>query len=571
MAEFQGKEDDWVSSLPVLEGLFNKETSILLLPFHKFSISSMFRSSARSTNEPPVKLLQPILDQAKIPPTEPLPPKAEIVKALEGLKEFATHFKKFSTNQRYDHDYGKIEYAIERLCRAYLAGAYLISRGLWDNDPFRGQPELERDRRDLQTALEQCIRGFFILHLLDTALSKEELDKHILGSIFPPTETKYHYLSPLLSQTRQLITSLQTQPARSIAPSKLKSSAQFQMVPCLSESVSDEKALYMIRLLNIFSKGLVSARDLAQPSIAKDKNMGEEDARRPRRIKMEVEVMKCDLLLSMTTQRIDEVKRRAFVRLEPEHEDTSLPDSREDSPNRSAVNKEDKEELKPRLSGEGELPLGYASQSSHTTCGNHVDDVNQTRWENLAEESLVECLEYAKKILDQGRCEVLSDHVEAADWLGEIGVCRSNNDRTLCSTSKSPAYDHGSDDLSGTDFEDEDEDPFEDDSESEQDHDRVSHACPLRTIFRLHDRYEEQRLAIWLQLPAAKRGKMGWFIRGEDGRVGLSWDAFGLAAMMAYDSETLIDFGLGPDKLDVWLELASLKNAKKIKKRRKKT
>jgi hypothetical protein len=54
-------------------------------------------------------------------------------------------------------------------------------------------------------------------------------------------------------------------------------------------------------------------------------------------------------------------------------------------------------------------------------------------------------------------------------------------------------------------------------------------------LFRLYDRFEEQRLAVWLARPADKREKMSVYMRGSGGRAGDAWDALGLVLLMQYD------------------------------------
>ena len=143
------------------------------------------------------------------------------------------------------------------------------------------------------------------------------------------------------------------------------------------------------------------------------------------------------------------------------------------------------------------------------------EGADEVLWEDIAEDSLVHCLRVAEGLIEAGRGAVLVGKATREDWPGEgMGMgtlsCRDSDDAPSDSDS--------------TDDDDEDEDE-----------EAQSHPCPLRTLFRLVDRFEELRLAIWLCLPPATRGGMGRFMRGERGRVGSAWDELGLRLMAEYD------------------------------------
>lgn len=108
---------------------------------------------------------------------------------------------------------------------------------------------------------------------------------------------------------------------------------------------------------------------------------------------------------------------------------------------------------------------------------------------------------------------------------------------------------------------------------SEDDNDEAEgsyYRCPLRTLFALHDRYEEQRLAIWLTLPTSKRGKMTAFMRGgKDGEIGRAWDGLGMNVMSVVCGSSLISYGLAPDKLSKWTDLIAVRQAKRSRKKGK--
>ncbi|WWC99401.1 hypothetical protein V866_006304 [Kwoniella sp. B9012] len=538
--------DDWVKSLPTFQGFYSKQSTTLLRPFSRFSISSLFRSSPTPSELPATTILDPLILIASTLPLEPLLAQDHITKSLEGLKDFATQLKETIHSQNLDIEDGSVVERIKKLLQAYLAGIYVLSRVLWDNTSDYDAQKNE----DHKAALKQCIQGFFLL--FPKVQTGDDIHEHILGSIFPSTQTRYYQLSPLLQHPRQLISSLQSQPARPIAHSKFKDAVESPIRSSFPDHVPESEILYVISLLDTFLQGIQGVEALSGPVVAKTKKEKEEDKRRPLRVEMEVRVMKCDLLMSMTTKRIGEVKSRAMSKIRSDVEEKGEEAEHKEDGNVSRQCKD----IKPTFSSED-------SENSHCTTGSSDD----TRWEDLSEECLVECLVMAKKLIEEGRAEVLSNDIEAVDWLGQDGIIQPGK-QEASRKSKSPSRD-----VTGeSDSEDEDEFDLESESEiSEGSAFGSTHPCPLRTIFRLHDRYEEQRLAVWLHLPSAKRGKMGWFMRGLEGRVGSSWDSFGLAAMVEYDSETLMSYGLGPDKFDKWLELASMRNAKKIKRKGRKT
>nr|XP_019048952.1 hypothetical protein I302_02732 [Kwoniella bestiolae CBS 10118]OCF27882.1 hypothetical protein I302_02732 [Kwoniella bestiolae CBS 10118] len=543
MSTYQSGHDSSVQSLPVFEGLYTKQG--------KFSISSFFRSSPSSHKIPSPTLLNPLLLITSTSPAEPIPGEAEIIKSLEGLKAFATQFKEAISSKQLKIDDEDVGERTHRLAKGYLAGVYLISRTLWDDpaDDANKTTEFENHK----SALTRCIQGFFLLYsMIDQT---DEIDKHILGSIFPPTETKYHQFSPLLQYPRRVIASLQSQPTRAIAQSKLKDHVQSPIRSSFPEHIPEEEVLYVISLLDAFLEGIQKVESLSGPLIAKKKKQREEDSRRPLRVEMEVRVMRCDLLMSMTTKRIGAVKNRAMGKglggVKAEEEDCQEHGSGAEDGDQA------QEDIKLSVRTEG-----HSTEEVYEG----ISQTDTTRWEDLAEESLVEGLDIAKKLIEEGRGEVLSNHVEAVDWLGQEGLIQPDEQEGK-RQSKSPSHGFDEDIISESDLEDD-----EPEIESEMSEESGStHPCPLRTLFRLHDRYEEQRLAVWLHLPSAQRGKMGWFMRGHEGRVGSSWDGFGLAAMMEYDGDALMSYGLGADKLEKWVELASMRNAKKIRKRGRKT
>jgi hypothetical protein len=289
-------------------------------------------------------------------------------------------------------------------------------------------------------------------------------------------------------------------------------------------------------LLNTYQIGISTVQALKVPGSkeAKTKAQKEEEKQRPLRLDIEVGLVKCDLALSMGTVGIKWIKRRAIRDLKHKGEE-----------------EEEEEEEKEEDQEEG------------------------AEWEAIAEEALVRCLETAKELMEEKRGAVLSDTIDQDDWVHDY-------DSAKPVTHKKALPDPDSDEDSEASSTSSSEDDADEDGQE-------TYPCPLRTLFRLHDRYEEQRLAVWLGLPSDTRPGMGTYLRGGAGRVGEAWDGLGVLLLLDYDgyvphamlgwewrligigSDTLSSLGLSGDKLDKWVELASRRNSKKIRRRGRKT
>ncbi|WWD16339.1 hypothetical protein CI109_100765 [Kwoniella shandongensis] len=612
---------EWIDALPTLEGLFAKHTSTLLRPFSLFNIS-LFRSSPQL---PPTSLLDPLRSLTEVSsssdPTSS--PKGSVYKALISLQTYIAQLRDAVRHKNLPLTDDAVLDRVGELLEGYMMGTYLIARTLWPDQGVENQDLGTTETNDLKRGFEQCLRGFFAGRsmLLDPALeetTKANIDSivrrtnnHLLGSIFPPTETTYPYFAPLLAHPRKVITTLQTNPTRPVVShSKIKSPSPISpTTPVPHQTVSDEEVSWFIAMLKIFEEGLETIDSIPLPqegeeegqvvgkqkkkTKAQEQKELEEDKCRPLRLEMEVRVLACDLAMSMTTKRMGEVKARALAKMDgdqevhsddqekkvskKEQEENEEEDGGEQSPSPSEV------DIKPRLSFESDLdpspsPKLDDAERTRSPETEKIDALQAARWEEIAEDLLVRCLETARSLVDDGRGEVLVEHVVPEDWLGEDGIpspSLNEKDNKFKSLIPDPTTDNSDKDhrcQAESDADSESEfDDTSSDSESEDLSSGPSHPCPLRSLFRLHDRYEEQRLAIWLHLPSAHRGKMGLFMRGSEGRVGKAWDTLGLGLMIEYDSETLIGYGLGGDKLDKWLELAAARNTKKIRRRGRKT
>lgn len=257
-------------------------------------------------------------------------------------------------------------------------------------------------------------------------------------------------------------------------------------------------------LLELFAGEIEEVDKLDGAKVSKTKAQKEEDCRRPLRIAMEARVLRCDVGLSMATRDIKAIKGRAQKAIQDKEEDES--DTEED---------------------EGQDENGKDGKSMKSR-NSSVEEEDALKWDEIGEEALVDCLQVAKALLEERRGGVLSDKVERQDWLG-VEPHATHHTSGSPKAGKKPSSHSGSDtDLTDTETESEDDDTVD------------TYPCPLRGLFRLHDRYEEQRLAVWLSLAQDRRRGMGTYMRGEEGKVGEAWDGLGLLLLLDYDGSVVV-------------------------------
>lgn len=389
---------------------------------------------------------------------------------------------------------------VARLLNGYLHGFHTIS--LTDGTDIGS--------RRAQT---NCLNGIFVarsilLSRIDPNRSKEveavleQVNLNLLTAMFSPSSnSQLNLLTPIFQQPRELLETLRT-----TARPMVSCSCKARMIS-LSPTINllSHDAIAALDALKVFVDGLAMVEYLAGPVVARNKAQKEGNRRRPIRLALEARVLAADLGMSMASTDFGAVKARSVNR-------------------RVDVKQEvrEKDFNNGEVTGDGrgfEMVLGSELDARFAQ-----DDI---RWEDIAEKSLVECLKVAKELVEAGRLSVLTEDITRSDWLEEEGTDHSDH---RSSTSSSSMAD-------GTDT-DSDQDSFLDSASS--DTGGEAHSCPLRTTFRLQDRYEELRLAIWLSIPPASRGGMGTFIRGDDGRVGEIWDELGLALLKVYDRSILL-------------------------------
>ncbi|TYJ52068.1 hypothetical protein B9479_007325 [Cryptococcus floricola] len=543
-------DSHWVHPIPSLPALFTHHSSSLLRPFARFSIS-LFRSTPSLPNPAP---LEPLSTLAAAPAH---PPKAPAIKALIALQSFATQFREAVLKRGLGKEEDYVQQRLYQLVRGYAAAGNVLARLLWDGEGEgeAGSEDGDGDVADYEAALKQCVEGFFIARsLLRPALSSA-YDPHILGAIFPfPAPYRHSFLTPILQHARRLTATLQTHPTRPIAgKAKSPSPPQIEIA-----EVSTADVTYAVALLEtiiaavaaipeideIVSEEEVEVEVPGKMTKKREKELQREREDKPLRVRLEVMLAGCDLVLSLANKRIGEVKARAARKIGKDADEAECGGEGEGG-----------DGVKPVLGG--------------------VEEEAAVAWEGIAEKGLMDSLDLALELVEGGRVNVLANDVQAIDWFGqdiEANPTPENVPLPPSPTASSHSRDADtkadidppSDSSSDSEFN-------EDDDDENDPSDNSSHKCPLRSLFALHDRYEEQRLAVWLTLSVGRRGKMTAWMRGEGGKVGEKWDAFGVRVIRDFDGETLISLGLAPDKLDKWTDLAAEQNTKRGRKKARKS
>ncbi|KAK8861740.1 hypothetical protein IAR55_002563 [Kwoniella newhampshirensis] len=554
--------------------------------------------------------------------------KESLFKALVGLQRYDRGLREsLVTDKTLDLKDHKVEEKVQGLMEGFLKATYLIATTSWTvtaRDQGSKRDDLEvTEIQDLRTGLLRCIKGFFETRsILDdhhpTSQAKpkpefpimpakvEECDQHILGSIFRPDETIYPYLACLFVYPRHALKVLRTHPSRPMASLPHTSSPLSAETSPAHETVSDAGLSWIFDVLNTYLDGLKTLNMLNK---SESKEEGEyrhpwyegdpmelkwcDATGRPLRLGIEVRLLLCDLALSMTTQNMGQVKARALMKFGGEVgeaesdgegdvsdvEEENLRGLNDEEVEVKSEDRLDENESTSKKGCNGESLRGPSRQ--HDSAGDEVDPPKGVKWEDTLEDIFVQCLETFTSIVTTEQRPILEEDVEALHWVGKHGIAKKPQVDVHDDSSSSllveiePLNDddsqrervervHDFDDSSSeSDFE------SDDTSVSEYGYKTLNGPeprwIPLQYIFRLHDRYEEQRLAIWLSLPSSSRGKMAKFMRGENERVGNAWDALGLELLDTLEEDRLRLYGLGRDKLDKWLELASSEDRKRQK------
>lgn len=552
----------WKQSLPTLEGLINGSNdtgeqsirirlhsppvtrsdlvllhvvSAILRPFSRLGIPFFRRSTSTSTDADPLRRLRELTAEDHAPAELDL---GGVHGALAGVQILAKRVKAQVTMTAGE---------LEELCEGYLRGLHLVSQ-------VSGQSLSEKDTEGIREVAKQCLVG---LGLLSTRLSEPiTLHRSIIASLFPHSPgDQTRFLTPIFQRPKALTDKLQY---HHVQRSDTKSASSAPAVEPVREL--EAEAVYQLHLLDGYIEMVAKFETL--PAAADDqhkttkagiKARDEAERARPLRITLEARLAKCELATALASADIALIKRRAIALHKEESEEAasvastrSEKDGKEEEEDGNDDHESDEEaaeriEQKPVITE----PEAATPEHSHTT----ADTREAERWDDRAQTALLDCLEYAASLIRERHSKVLIEIVDRSDWLDETDAeISGERSKKHAEDSETNSEDESSDDDSDTD------------SDSQDDQQASGPHCPapLRAIFRLQDRYEELRLAVWLALPVDFRGKMSAFMRGvptsaelaamreggmgeaevlarSRGRIGEAWDHLGLLLLKHYD------------------------------------
>jgi hypothetical protein len=455
------------------------------------------------------------------------------VKALVALRSYIVDLKTEAAKS------AETPIHVAQLLEAYLRGFYVAARaasfGSWNNE--------------MAEASKDCMMGYLETHHQATEETRNIWRPHILAAIFAPSSDDSHLLTPIFDLPRQLTDGiLHHHIQRSGGKKALRDSAG-EASPTDPVKEHGPEAESLLDTLSIFSRHIAGLDTLplsTQPddppktSKAKLKAIGDEAKRRPLRIGLETRITQCELATALASVDVVNIKIRARGK-------SRSPTPELLSDEGSSVDSDDEVDIKP------DCRIQASKSPEVVRPDNEVkvedESGNGGVWDERAEDILYDLLEYSRQLIDDRHSSVLTDTPQRADWLGTASA--SNVPRTP--TPKTPG--------SASEDDDENESESESDSDSDSDLDPSSSqagSTPLRAIFRLQDRYEELRLAVWLSLPPDSRGKMSAYMRGAptptqmvrvkgpnmgaakfkemmNGRIGEAWDRLGMALLKKFD------------------------------------
>ena len=420
---------------------------------------------------------------------------------------------------------------------AYLRGFYVAARaasvGSWVSE--------------MSEASKDCILGYLETQRQASEEIKNVWRPHILAAMFPPSTDDSHLLTPVFERPRQLTDEiLHHHVQRSGGKKALRESAgkSFSTDPVKehgpeAESLLDVLSVFSRLVADLETLPLANQTDMPKTSKAKLKAMDDQAKGRPFRIGLEARITQCELATAVASVDVVNIKIRARGRSR-----SPTPELLSDA--ESFVDSDDEVDVKPDLRSQArKFPaVTRTDDDSKTDNGENGDEV---LWDEKAETILYDLLEYSRRLIVDHHSSVLTDTPSRADWLGSPPASHVLRTPTI----KSP----------GSASEEDEESESVSESETDSDLDPSSSQAgptPLRAIFRLQDRYEELRLAVWLSLPPDSRGKMSAYMRGAptptqmlrvkgpnmgaakfkemmNGRIGEAWDRLGMALLKKLD------------------------------------
>jgi hypothetical protein len=459
------------------------------------------------------------------------------VKALVALRTYIVDLK---TDKAKSADNStQAEQLLEVYLRGFYVAAQAASMGRWNTE--------------MAEASKDCLIGYLETHRQATEETRDVWRPHILAAIFSPSPDDSHLLTPVFDLPRQLTDEiLHHHMQRPGVKKALRDSAG---AASTTDPVKEHgpEAESLLDILSVFSR-VVAGLDTLPLSIeldkpiktskAKLKAIDDEAKRRPLRVGLETRITQCELATALASVDVVNIKIRARGKSRsPTPELLSDEGSSEDSGDEVDV----KPDFRSQVSKSVEVvrPDCYGKDDDRK----HDDGENGDGvvWDERAEDILYDLLEYSRQLMDDRHSPVLTDIPQRADWLGTSPSY--NVPRTPTPKTPGSASEHSN------------ESESESDSDPESDLDPSSSqagSTPLRAIFRLQDRYEELRLAVWLSLPPDSRGKMSAYMRGAptptqmlrvkgpnmgaakfkemmNGRIGEAWDRLGMALLKKFD------------------------------------
>jgi len=535
-------ECEWISKLPELEGLFVDHGKLVLAlcliltdeiemaaalvrPFSLLSLP-FFRRKPSTPSTDRLAALRLASTFAESDQTVEL---EEAVKALVGLRNFVSRFKEDSTTTRISAA------QVELLLEGYLRGFHIASRVGGDGEWHW----------EMAKAAKDCLSGYCETYKQMQGEGQKVWIPHLLGAMFPPGDNGSHLFTPLLDRPRQLTVAIQHHHIQRPGGKKALRDSASQASQADPVKDHEEEAIHHLDILAMFTRHLSTVESLTledscdpSPKISKAKMKAIEDdaKRRPLRIALETRLTQCELATALASADVVNIKTRARGRSV-----SSTPELLSNYANSSASS--DEQDVKPNVRGESSKSFG----SPHQICEDRdsEEEHKAVHWEEQAEQILYDCLEFAQLLLANRHSAVLTAIPQRLDWLDTVPIVdppRSPMTKSIASESDEDD-DSGSESDSGSDL----------DPSSSQ-----AGATPLRALFRLQDRYEELRLAVWLSLPPDSRGKMSAYMRGAptqiqmlrikgpdmgdfkfkeimNGRIGEAWDRFGMALLKEFD------------------------------------
>jgi hypothetical protein len=453
------------------------------------------------------------------------------VKAVKALQILVSRFKTANTPQPTDLE-AQVEILLEAYLRVYYITARAVIGGIWN--------------AEMAVASRQSLLGYLEAQPKVTEEAEEIWRPHLLGAIFPPSVDSY-LLNPLFDRPRRLVDEIQHHHLQRPGGKKVLRDSVGESSLMNPVKEHEAEALHHIATLRLFLSRIADMGPLPLPtrldssskvSKAKLKLMEEEDKCRPRRIALESCIVQCELATALASVDVPNMKIRARGK-------SRSPTPELLSDEGSSVDSEEELDVKPDIrSSTAQSPEADCDDGSGIGDG-EVRAETSVVWDEMAEGTLDDLLEYARKSLDDRHSAVLTATPQRLDWLGTTPITNPSNSPEPKSVVS----------------ECEDDSDFESESEPDSDLDPSSDqagATPLRTVFRLQDRYEELRLAVWLSLPPDSRGKMSAYMRGAptqpqmlrikgpdmggakfkemmNGRIGEAWDRLGMALLKKFD------------------------------------